>query len=201
MTFSFAYYICTDNNIIAYAQTPSSPSTDSGDPTIEIISPHDGQLVPIGELAIQGISSDNKETDCQVYADINDITPMRNVTAAGDSGEEDDFSKWIFEYTQDYQLIKEGENELTAKMSCVGDETLDLNPFPTGVASSSTPLSKWHTVNVTGSVGAPSVSLPSLPLTTAGDTGGLTEEEDKEDINGSDGNGGDNFFGRDPFFD
>jgi hypothetical protein len=168
---------------MAYAQTlaQSSPSTGSVSPTIQIVSPHDGQLVPPGELTIQGISSDNEETDCQVYADVNDMTPMRNVTAAGDSGEQEDFSKWIFEYTRDYQLIKDGENELTAKISCVDDQTVDLNPFPSPASSrpSDSPLSEWHTINVTGAVGAPSVSLP-LPI--VGNTEGLTGEDD--DSNG-----------------
>jgi hypothetical protein len=182
MTFSFTYYLITNSNAIAYAQTlttSSPPSTDTGLPTIQIVSPHDGQLVPPGELTIQGFSSDNVETDCQVYADVNDITPMLRVTAAGDSGEALDFSKWTFTYTQDYQLIKEGENELTAKISCFDDGALDLNPFPTGTGASDSPLSEWHTINVTGSLGAPPVSLP-LPLQTVGDTEGQTEEEEDD---------------------
>jgi hypothetical protein len=186
MTFCFTYYLITNNNAIAYAQTltTSSPPSDTGLPTIQIVSPHDGQLVPPGELTIQGISSDNEGTDCQVYADVNDITPMPRVAAAGDSGEALDFSKWTFTYTQDYQLIKEGENELTAKISCFDEGALDLNPFPTGTVASDSPLSEWHTINVTGSLGAPPVSLP-LPLPTVGDTGGLTEE-DEEDEDGID---------------
>ena len=129
----------------------------TGQPTIQITSVQDGQQVPPGELSIQGISSDDEETDYQVYADVNDITPMRNVTAAGDSEEDNDFSKWTFKYTQDYQLIKQGENELTAKISCSDNGDFDLNPFPTTGAqttSSSPPLSEWHTVNVTAVHGA-----------------------------------------------
>lgn len=37
---------------------------------------------------------------------------MRNVTATGDIEEDNDFSQWTFTYSQDYQLIKLGENEL-----------------------------------------------------------------------------------------
>ena len=163
------------------AQTPetSSSTTAPGLPTIQITTPQDGQQVPPGELAIQGISSDDEETDCQVYADVNDVTPMRNVTASGPSEEDNDFSQWTFAYTQDYQLIKQGENELTAKITCSDDGEFNLNPFPAAGAqttSSSSPLSEWHTVNVTGVAGAPSAPLP-LPL--AGNTGD-TEEDDGE---------------------
>ena len=112
-------------------------------------------------LPIQGISSDDEATDCQVYADVNDITPMRNVTAAGDSEEDNDFSKWTFTYTDDYQLIKQGENELTAKVTCSNDGEFDPSQFPAGAqtTSSSSPLSEWHTVNVTAVQGAARCSL------------------------------------------
>jgi hypothetical protein len=56
---------------------------------------------------------------------------MRNVTAIDlGGGGDDDFSRWTFTYSQDYQLIKEGVNELTAKISCFGD--------------GSNPVSEWH---------------------------------------------------------
>jgi hypothetical protein len=92
----------------------------------------------VGELTIQGISSDDEENNCQVYADVNDVKPLQNATAAGIGGK-NDFSRWTFTYTQDYQLIEEGVNELTSKISCFSSES------PTA-----TPLSKWHSVNVTG---------------------------------------------------
>ena len=196
------------------AQTPETSSSPqaTGLTTIQITTPQDGQQVPPGELSIQGISSDDEETDCQVYADVNDITPMRNVTAAGDSEEDNDFSKWTFKYTQDYQLIKQGENELTAKISCSDNGDFDLNPFPAGGAqttSSSSPLSEWHTVNVTGITGAPSVPLP-LPIadnTEDGEESNDDENSNDDDENGNsddeeDGDGEENnFFGDDSFFD
>ena len=158
---------------------------------------------------------------------------MQNVTAAGSSVEDDDFSQWTFTYIQDYQLIKLGANGLTAKISCYDNGDLDLNPFPAAGAqtiSSSSPLSEWYTVNVTGVAEAPSAPLP-LPL--AGNTEGSEEDsgesnndenndsnddgsnensndndddngnsDDEEDSDDGDGDGdGDNFFGEDSFFD
>jgi hypothetical protein len=92
---------------------------------------------------IEGTSSDNVESNCQVYADVNDVAPLQNATAAGPSGSDDDFSQWTFVYTKDYQLITEGANELTAKISCFNGN----NPIP---------VSEWHSINVTGvATGAP----------------------------------------------
>src|SRR5918912_394154 len=149
LLYSFNIYL--NNNIMANGQiaplTPSSPANNTGAPTIEITFPQDGQQVPLGELTIQGISSDNKDNDCKVFADVNDKTPMRNVTAAGDSREDDDFSKWTFTYTQGYQLIKEGENELTAKITCLVREIVD---GVVDMSSNGTSMSKWDTVNITG---------------------------------------------------
>ena len=180
-----SFGICTNDNITANAQskTPSSSFYHTTLPTIQIISPHEGEQVPPGELAIHGISSDNEDTDCRVYADVNDITPMQNVSAAGDSGEEDDFSKWSFTYTPNYQLIKQGVNELTAKITCLNERNPNADAFHLMSASaaplnSSPPLSKWHTVNVTAVAGAPSVSQALPPVSS---TEGLVEEENNEE--------------------
>ena len=68
------------------AQTPESRSIFSSShlasPPFRLHHPKDGQQVPVGELTIEGISSDNAESDCQVYADLNDITPMQNATGS-----------------------------------------------------------------------------------------------------------------------
>ena len=70
---------------MANAQTlaplaPSSNATDNATnterPTIQITSPQDDQQVPPGELSINGISSDDEDNDCKVFADVNDNTPM-----------------------------------------------------------------------------------------------------------------------------
>ncbi|CAN5414730.1 hypothetical protein BH18THE2_BH18THE2_16660 [soil metagenome] len=132
LTLSSVFSMYATSPIVAQTPETSSSTPSTGLPTVQITSVEDGQQVPPGELSIQGISSDDEETDCRVYADVNDITPMRNVTAAASSEEDNDFSQWTFTYTEDYQLIKQGENELTAKITCSDDGEFDLNPFPAG---------------------------------------------------------------------
>lgn len=129
----------------------SSVPTTIPAPTIQITSHEDGKEIPVGALTIRGTSSDNEESNCQVYADVNDITPLQNATAAGPNGD-DDYSQWIFTYTRGYQLITVGANELTAKISCFGD------------GSATIPMSEWHSVNVTGVAGSTS-STPTVAQT------------------------------------
>ena len=101
---------------------------------VKITSPSTGQEIPVGELTIFGISTDNATTDCQVQVDVNDTKPFQKAVATGPMME-NDYSTWIFSYTQDYRLIREGVNELTAKISCL------YGPVS---------LSKYYTVNVIG---------------------------------------------------
>lgn len=114
-----------------YAQTPDLVG-------VRITSHTTGQQVPVGQLTISGTSTDNPTTDCQVSVDVNDVKPLQNATATGPGGV-NDYSTWQFTYTEDYQLIQEGVNELTSKLSCV-DES---NP-------STANLVKWDSINVTG---------------------------------------------------
>src|ERR671912_618819 len=109
-------------------------STSFDNISIKITSPSEGKKVPIGELAISGISSDTQEKNCIVFVDWNDLKPFQPVRAAGPGGI-DDFSEWIFTYDSKYHEIIEGENELTSKITClVGNK----------------PLTKWNSLNVTG---------------------------------------------------
>jgi hypothetical protein len=106
----------------------------SARPTIEITSPSQGQQVPLGELTISGTSADNATTNCQVDVDWNNQKPYQKTLATGPGGV-NDYSNWTFTYTDNYQLITNGTNELTAKLSCV---------------SSPTNLTKWSSVIVVG---------------------------------------------------
>ena len=60
------------------AQLQQQPSSIIG---IKITSPVADQEVPVGELTISGISTDNATTDCTVYADWNNTKPFQTATA------------------------------------------------------------------------------------------------------------------------
>jgi len=94
------------------AQIPTM--TDVG---VKINTPTNSVSVPVGDLTIYGASSDNNSTNCQVYADWNDLKPMQIVTANGPKGDAD-YSKWSYTYNGDYHDIVEGPNELTSKITC-----------------------------------------------------------------------------------
>jgi hypothetical protein len=107
---------------------------------VKITYPTDSQNVPVGELTIHGTASYNASiSDCTVYADWNDSKPIQKVMPAGlnytELGRTNDYSRWIFTYTDNYYLIAEGPNELTAKLSC------DIGPFNS---------TKYDSVNITG---------------------------------------------------
>jgi len=114
----------------ALAQIPAA--TGIG---VKIDTPVDSSNLPAGDLTIYGTSSDDDTTNCQVYADWNDLKPMQNVSANGPKGISD-FSKWSFTYTSNYHNIVEGQNELTSKITCY-----DSGP---------TASSKSYSINVTG---------------------------------------------------
>jgi F5/8 type C domain/HYR domain len=126
------FFVLISFSTFLYAQIP--PITLG----IKITSPSAGQQVPTGELTISGISTDNVNTDCTVYADINNTKPFQKALATGPGGL-DDYSTWTFTYTDDYHLITNGTNNLTSKLSCIDDSN-------GGTAN----LTKNYSVNVIG---------------------------------------------------
>jgi hypothetical protein len=114
----------------ALAQIPSGTGV-----AVKIDTPVDSTNLPAGDLTIYGTSSDDDTTNCQVYADWNDLKPMQNVSANGPKGISD-FSKWSFTYTSNYHNIVEGQNELTSKITCYD--------------SGQNATSKSYSINVTG---------------------------------------------------
>ena len=133
----------------ALAQIPSGTGV-----AVKIETPVDSTNLPAGDLTIYGTSSDDDTTNCQVYADWNDLKPMQNVSANGPKGISD-FSKWSFTYTSNYHNIVEGQNELTSKITC----------YDSGQNASS----KSYSINVTGTQAVSKNSNDTLQQTN-GDT-------------------------------
>ncbi len=115
---------------------------------VKIDYPVANQEVPVGELNISGSSTDTASTDCNVQVDINDVKPFQNTTATGTEGPTD-YSTWTFTYTEKYKLITEGTNELTAKLSCEGNDSINST---SGASNTTNSKSKWNSINVTGVV-------------------------------------------------
>jgi hypothetical protein len=121
--------------------------------TIKIESPPGNQQVPVGELTISGTSSDNSSSQCQVYLDWNNLKPYQLATPTGSNGSAD-FSKWSFTYTSKYHHIQTGVNDLTSKITCL-------------VPPAGPTVTKWYSINVTGTATSNRSSNVQLPLPTA----------------------------------
>ena len=98
---AFPDYYHHNLNVQAQLQQLPQPSLQQQKPPpiigIKITSPTTGQQVPVGELTISGISTDNSTTDCTVYADVNNLKPLQTAVATGPGGV-NDYSTWNFTY-------------------------------------------------------------------------------------------------------
>jgi hypothetical protein len=147
-------------NIIALnhlSSTANSSSTAEMSPQVKITSNTKNQKVPVGTLTINGISSDNPSKICDVYVILNSIKPYQKVIPHGQNGQNNsskDYSTWKFTFLPTYALISEGNNKMTAKISCIN-----------GAANST----KFNSLNVTGvypniPTGNLLISKKSVPL-------------------------------------
>ena len=115
---------------------------------VKIVSPARDQKVPAGKnLTVIGTSIDNATSNCIVSISLNGIKPYQRATGAGPNGATD-YSLWGFLLTPKYAPVKEGENQLKAKFSCID------NPS----------LVSYYSANITG------ISSPSPPPTTSAAT-------------------------------
>ena len=107
---------------------------------VNITSPERGKTIPVNSsLTVSGKSTDNPFDEiCQVSAIVNSVRPYQPATANGSIGQASDYSKWFFILSPNYTSIKEGINEITARLSCLPSITTGNN------------LTKWYSVNVTG---------------------------------------------------
>jgi len=107
---------------------------------VNITSPERGKTIPVNSsLTVSGKSTDNPFDEiCQVSVIVNSVRPYQPATANGSIGQASDYSRWFFILSPNYTSIKEGINEITARLSCLPSITTGNN------------LTKWYSVNVTG---------------------------------------------------
>ena len=103
---------------------------------VKILSPGSGKQIPVGNLTIFGISTDNEKSDCTVSVDWNNQKPFQKAKATGPYGE-DDYSSWTYTYSTSYHTIEKGLNDLTSKLECLENSKV---------------TTKWHSINVSGVV-------------------------------------------------
>ena len=101
---------------------------------VKILSPGSGKQIPVGNLTIFGISTDNEKSDCTVSVDWNNQKPFQKAKATGPYGE-DDYSSWTYTYSTSYHTIEKGLNDLTSKLECLENSKV---------------TTKWHSINVSG---------------------------------------------------
>ncbi|MGC2667984.1 MAG: hypothetical protein WA220_02230 [Candidatus Nitrosopolaris sp.] len=128
-------------------------------PSIKITSPTNGQNVSTGSnLTISGSATgihttnpstgNNKDASrCYVSVIVNNIKPSQNATAGGPNGV-NDYSKWYYTLSTKFGAIKEGQNKLTGRLSCL--QASNINSDSANVINTTNNLIKWFSVNVTG---------------------------------------------------
>jgi hypothetical protein len=122
----------------AISSTPSVVKTTNL-PSIKITAPHKGQQVPLSSnVTVSGISSppvaNKTHTGCTVSVLLNGIKPYQKAVATGHGGK-NDYSTWKYSITSKYAALKQGQNKITSKVSCIATPTN---------------LTKSYSVNVTG---------------------------------------------------
>jgi hypothetical protein len=128
---------------------------------VNITSPERGKTIPISSnLTISGKSTDSPAADdCNIAVIVNAIRPYQPATANGSTGGPDDYSEWFFVLNPNYTSLKEGVNELTAKLYCPASN-----------------MTKWYSVNVTGVT----LTHTSTLNTTAQSQIGIPEQEGQQ---------------------
>jgi hypothetical protein len=123
---------------ISFSQNSFNP-LPSTIPTeiIKIVNPTTTQNVSAGqELKISGTSSDTTVKNCSVSVIVNNLRPYQTAVAKGSDGISD-YSQWEFALRNSYTQINEGENKITAKISCSAASPRWYSVFINGVPNNS----------------------------------------------------------------
>lgn len=103
---------------------------------MNIVNPITGQKVKAGQqLEVTGESSDSTSKDYEVSIIVNDVKPYQDAVASG-AGGPNDFSQWKFTLHVGYTFLKDGNNKITAKLSCVSEPTRWYSISVSGISTS-----------------------------------------------------------------
>ncbi len=187
-----SWYVIGSSSTFAVS---SSPSTSTILPSVKITSPYKGQHVPVGSsVVVSGISSappaDKKPNNCMVSVLLNAIKPYQKAVATGHGGNTD-YSTWRYGITPNYASIKQGQNKITAKVSCIANPT-NLTKFTSlNVTGTGTPNSVNGQNGKIGTNGANGVSSGGNGGSANGVNGGSANGGNGGSANvGNGGNGG-----------
>ena len=161
------------NGQVSENLAPQLVSNDS----VKIVSPTEGQQVPVGEeLIASGESSDDTSKNCTVSVIVNNIKPYQSAYPTGASGP-GDYSKWSFTLSSNYTDITEGSNRITAKLSCpestrwysVNAMGVRTSQESTNISSSNFTPSVISALNETGTLAPqPEQQVTSTPPPSSG---------------------------------
>ncbi len=110
---------------------------------VKITFPTKGQQILVhSNLTVTGISLVNRtSTDCQVAIILNGIKPYQKAVPTGHGGGANDYSTWNYRLTPTYTVIKQGQNRITAKLSCDKSNLISHNSVNiTGVTNNKPPI-------------------------------------------------------------
>ena len=122
----------------AYSQVDGSTSGAVPQEWVSILNPIHNQKFGIDEeIAVSGQSSDNSEKDCAVAVIVNSVKPYQKAEPTGPSGTAD-YSEWKFTLHETYTQLIEGQNKITAKLTCASAPTRWYSVFVTGLPPAGT---------------------------------------------------------------
>ena len=121
-----------------YSQVGGSTSEAVPQESVSILNPVHNQKFGIDEgITISGESSDTSEKDCIVAVIVNNIKPYQKAEPTGPTGTAD-YSEWKFILRESYTQLVEGQNKITAKLTCASAPTRWYSVFVTGLAPAGT---------------------------------------------------------------
>lgn len=142
-----------EQSVPSHMSTSSSVFSSSDPADIEIAYPNNDQTTNVNsDLEISGTSNYNPSSICHVAVIINEAKPYKKTIPAGGNIESGYFT-WRYIVESDSNIIKQGNNKITARLLCTSVSGDDIR--------------KWDSVTVIGQIGTEkgSESPPSGTLT------------------------------------